>query len=158
MQVDAFLCDSIAQADGKLYVQGAGWNVLSALRLPARHPRVGIGAVIRVPYTATNQNHSFTLHLEDEDGNRMSLGEGPDGMPGVIDGQLQVVGGEFNVGRPPQLPAGDEQLVPIALNLDGLVFTKPGMHSFVLTIDGTPLERLPLRVTQIAQVGPIPQT
>jgi len=62
---------------------------------------------------------------------------------------------QFNVGRPPLLPAGDEQVVPIALTIDGLQFDRPDMFSWVIAIDGTVLKRLPMRVHQLAQLGPI---
>lgn len=57
MEVDAFLADSIVSAEGKLYVQGAGWNKIQATSFPFRHSRIGIGVIIHVPYTATNQVH-----------------------------------------------------------------------------------------------------
>ena len=139
MDFEAFLADSVVNADGKLFVQGGGWNVIHAQFVPVRHPRIGIAVIVRVPYTETNQNHKFSIGLEDADGSALVLGEGPEGP-------LYELGADFNVGRPPQLQPGDEQLVPFAINLDGLVFHEAIGYNFVLRIDGQPRKRLSFRV------------
>src|SRR5438477_533073 len=80
MDVDAFLADSVVVADGKLFAQGAGWNMISVQGLPAQHDRIGIGLIIAVPYTETNKEHAFSLHLETEDGDRRPSPPAPDPM------------------------------------------------------------------------------
>ena len=37
MQVDAFLADSVVTAEGKLFVQGAGWDNINAPGFPYAH-------------------------------------------------------------------------------------------------------------------------
>ncbi|HMK10999.1 MAG TPA: hypothetical protein VK461_05440 [Acidimicrobiales bacterium] len=143
MELDAFVADSVVAVEGKLYAQGAGWNVINASQLPVRHARIGLGLLVHVPYTATNVPHRFEVRLDDSDGGRMPLGDGP-----TEDGRLYVVSGQFTVGRPPLLPAGDEQLVVIAFNFDGLVFEKADAYNFVIEIDGEERKRLPIRVTR----------
>lgn len=141
MELESFLADSVANAEGKLYVQGAGWNVIHTQVVPVRHDRIGIGVLIRVPYTATNETHTFSLSLEDADGRVLPLGDGPEqGEP------LMELGAEFRVGRPPALEPGDSQIVPFAVNLNGLVFAEADAYSFVLKIDGEPYKRLSFRV------------
>src|SRR5512133_183243 len=103
MEIDAFLADSIVSAEGKLYVQGAGWNMIYAGSFPFRHSRIGIGVIIHVPYTATNQTHHLEVHVEDSDGHVLPLGDAPPGVE-TEDGKISRLGGEFNVGRPPLLP------------------------------------------------------
>jgi bifunctional DNase/RNase len=44
---------------------------------------------------------------------------------------------------------GDEQIVPIAVNFDGLSFDQPNQFSLVFSIDGTEMRRLPIRVRLI---------
>jgi hypothetical protein len=39
-QVDAVLCDSAVTADGKLYIQRGGWNLLGAESFPFRQSRI----------------------------------------------------------------------------------------------------------------------
>ncbi|HTN81093.1 MAG TPA: hypothetical protein VMK16_15560 [Acidimicrobiales bacterium] len=143
MELDAFVADSVVAVEGKLYAQGAGWNVINASQLPVRHARIGLGLLVHVPYTETNVPHRFDVRLDDSDGGRMPLGDGP-----TDDGRLYVVSGQFTVGRPPLLPPGDEQIVVIALNFDGLVFEKADAYNFVIEINGVELKRLPIRVAR----------
>lgn len=155
MEVEAFLADSVVTAEGKLFVQGGGWNAITTMALPARHPRVGIGMIVRIPYTATNQPHKFELRLEDADGKELPLGNAPGEAEGDEPKSISRIGGEFNVGRPPNLYPGEEQLLPFAINLDGLSFEQAGAYRFVLDVDGSEVKRLPFRVNQATQFGPI---
>ena len=152
MDVEAFLADSVVVAEGKLYAQGAGWNMINVNVLPAQHARIGIGLVIPVPYTETNQEHAFSLHLETEDGEQLPLGDAPPGMDSP-DGRMRRIEGVFNMGRPPTLVAGDEQVIPLAINLNGLPFEAAGRYTFVVQVDGEEVKRLPFRV-QPARFGP----
>ena len=154
MQVDAFLADSVVTAEGKLFVQGAGWDNINAPGFPYAHDRVGVGMVIRVPYTATNEEHRFVITLEDEDGAELPIGEAPPGVD-TPDGKIRRIEGGFNVGRPPTLVAGDDQLIPLAINFNGLTFERPGRFTFVVQIDGTEAKRLPFRVHAIPSFGPM---
>ena len=81
MELDAFVADSVVAVDGKLYAQGAGWNVITTPQLPVRHARIGLGLIIHVPYTATNTMHRFDVRLDDSDGGRVALGDAPPGAP-----------------------------------------------------------------------------
>jgi hypothetical protein len=154
VQVEAFLADSVASAEGKLYVQGAGWNVINTAKVPTRHPRIGLGLIIRVPYTATNQMHKFELYLEDADGNELPLADAPPGTE-MPDEKIRRLGGQFNVGRPPTLQPGDEQLVAMAINLDGLMFDRQDSYKFVIELDGSREKELSFRVNQVLQPSPI---
>jgi hypothetical protein len=154
MQIEAFLADSVASAEGKLYVQGAGWNVINTVKVPTRQPRIGLGLIIRVPYTATNQMHKFELYLHDADGNELPLADAPPGTE-MPDEKIRRLGGQFNVGRPPTLQPGDEQLVAMAINLDGLMFDRSDSYKFVIELDGSPEKELSFRVNQVLQPSPI---
>lgn len=153
MEVEALLADSAVSAEGKLYLQGAGWNILNAPALPIRVPRIGIGIVLSVPWTETNRPHQFEVRLNDADGHVLPLGEAPPELE-MEDGKIRRLGASINVGRPPTVPAGDEQLVPIAMNIDGLVFTDPGRYEFVVAVDDEDMKRLPIRVVVAAGSGP----
>ncbi|MGI0156465.1 MAG: DUF6941 family protein, partial [Thermoplasmata archaeon] len=84
MEVDAFLADSVVSAEGKLFAQGAGWSTLAVQALPARHPRIGMGIIVRVPYTATNSPHHQEVRFEDGDGSEIPLTEGSGGEAGTV--------------------------------------------------------------------------
>jgi hypothetical protein len=141
--VNAILCDSAVTAEGKLYVQGGGWSVLGTTTFPFHLPRISLGIVVAVPYTATNQNHTLRIYLESEDGQRISFGalaeQGGGQAPTCIEAR-------FNLGRPPTIQPGDAQTIPMAVNLDQLRFDDPGAYSFVIEIDSTEVERLIFRV------------
>lgn len=143
MAVDVFLADSADVVEGKIYALGIGWNTIHAPAFPTVHPRVAVGAIIHVPYTATNVTHTFRLHLQDQDGNRVHIG-----TVGSDAGSRQIyeLGGQFTVGRPPMLPPGDEQVVPLAVTINGLRLDKPDLYAWVLTIDDMEARRLPMRV------------
>ncbi len=153
MEIDAFLADTVDTVNGKIYAHGAGWNMINAQTLPWRQPRIGIGILVRVPYTATNQSHELQIRLQDADGKELQLGgpiaTGPDGQPVVR------VDAQFNVGRPPHLDPGDDQTLPWSLNFDGLVFEKADQYVFVLSIDGTDIKRLPMWLSHQPFTKPI---
>jgi hypothetical protein len=50
-------------------------------------------------------------------------------------GQIARVEGEFETGRPPGMPYGQSQHLPMVLNF-GLEFPKPGTFSIIARIDG----------------------
>lgn len=148
MEVDAFIADSAVVAEGKLYVQGAGWNILWANATPVRSSRIGLGVLIHVPFTETNQMHVFTVKIIDQDGNELPISDAPPNAE-TVDGKIYELKGQFNMGRPPNLTPGDEQIVPLAMNIDGLLLPAPTMYSVVIAIDGNEMKRLPMRIQMV---------
>lgn len=154
LEVDAFLADSVVVAENKLYAQGAGWDSIITSAFPFKQARIGIGIFLRIPWTATNQMHTFSVKIMDQDGSKIPLGDAPPGVS-LPDGKIHELTGQFNVGRPPLLSPGDSQIVPIAVNLDGLEFTQPQSYSLIITVDGEDKRRLPIRVRTMVQMpGP----
>lgn len=149
MEVDAFLADSAESVQGKIYALGIGWNTIFCPSFPVVHARVAIGITVRVPYTATNQMHTISAHLETEDALRVQLGLSQ-GAADLDPTPVLELKAQFNVGRPPLLPAGDEQIVAFAMEVNQLPFESPGMFSWVISIDGVEVKRLPMRVHQLA--------
>ena len=78
-----------------------------------------------------------------EDG-RAPLIAGP--VPG--EGVEATLGGEmrFNVGRPPQLASGDEQLVPFSFTINTLPLMEGGRLALAFELDGTEVRRLKMTV------------
>ena len=113
MQIDALLCD-YAQIEHKLFVNGAGFT---AMTYDAADPgpyevSFGIAGVVTVPWTETNTEHALRFRILTEDGH----------APELSGGRVDEVGGTmtFNVGRPPGLVHGDEQVVPFAFQIASL--------------------------------------
>lgn len=151
LEVDAFLADSVVVSDNKIYAQGAGWDTIFTGAYPFRQARIGIGVILRIPWSATNQMHKFSIRIVDQDGHKVPLGDAPPGVT-LPDGKVHELVGEFNVGRPAVLTAGDSQIVPIAVNLDGLEFAGPNSYSVVISVDNDERRRLPFRVRTVAQM------
>ncbi|MEJ7705629.1 MAG: hypothetical protein WKF47_19350 [Geodermatophilaceae bacterium] len=96
----AMLCDSAAAVEGKLYIQGGGWNAIAAAAMPFAAPRIGMALLIGVPYGDTERRHQLTVGLEDEDGSQLPLG------PVTEAGRTTHLQLAFEVGRPALLPPG----------------------------------------------------
>jgi hypothetical protein len=143
--VDAMLCDSVVNAENKLYMQGAGWNMLLAGGFPFVAPRIGVALIVSVPWTETNKSHEMALSLHDDE-QQLSLGPVDQGSGPAAVPKPGVLRAPFNVGRPPMLTAGDAQLLPLAINLDGYQFQRAGGYSFRVEIDNREIANLDFRV------------
>lgn len=148
MRVDAFLADSAEVVNNKIYALGAGWNTIFVRSFPAVHRRLAVAAVVHVPFFDTNTPHRFELRLETEDGQAYPVGMrvNDEGKPEPV----QALGGEFTLGRPPQLVDGDEQVACFAFGVDGMRFVGPTKFNWIIAIDGEEATLLPMRV-QLAQ-------
>ena len=144
-EVDAFLADSVVVAERKLYAQGAGWNRISARSLPAAHDRIGIGLIFHIDPRLSGR-HTFEIRLEDERGRPIAGSQAKEG-PGVM------VGGEFTVHA---ASADAEALMPLAVNLNGIVFEHEGGYRFVISIDGRAVKTVSFRVERIGSETPAP--
>jgi|TARA_B110000263_G_C15171882_1_gene447284 hypothetical protein len=128
MEVDLALLADAATIDGsgKLNILGI-FDRIGTGSFPARHPRM----VLILRFSATlneTGRHDIGISLKAPDGaelvrvdGEMQLGPGPGGVPGMI-------------------------RVPHVLNLDGLVFPKPGPYAFDVWVDGEHHVSLPLTV------------
>ena len=136
IEVDAFLADSVTSVQGKLYALGAGWNRIGVAQFPARHDRIGIGLLFRVPAGSPAEPRRFDVRLTGPQGQDVMLGAGQDGPVNRISGEF-TAGGE------------QEQIVPIALNLNGLALPSPGEYRFVVQIRGEDAKVLPFTVQSL---------
>jgi hypothetical protein len=127
MEIDlALLADAATiDASGKLNILGI-FDRIGVLQFPAQHGRVTL--VLR--FTAgTSEIGSHEVHI------RMSDPGGAEVLS--LNGEMQLVGGPS---------ARDVIRVPHILNLDGLVFTRPGLYNFDVKVDGEHHVSLPLSV------------
>jgi hypothetical protein len=137
IELDAFLADSVASVQGKLYALGAGWNRIAVALFPARHDRVGIGLLFRVRAGSPAEPRRFELRLIGPAGEELTLGSGSEGP-------VNRIGGEFTAG------GAEEQIVPIALNLNGLALPAPGAYGVVISMQGEDVKTLAFSVQTLA--------
>lgn len=127
------LTDYSESLNGKLYTLGAGWNVLRFPELPQEW-RFGVGLGIDIVWDETNRRQTIQLVIQDPDGN--DLGE-----------ELSM---EVEAGRPPGLPAGQDQRMVVSINV-GATFETPGPHAVVVRSGDSELARSRFYVTQVPQ-------
>jgi hypothetical protein len=137
IELDGFLADSVVGVQGKLYVLGAGWNRITAALFPARHDRVGIGLLVRLPAGAERRGRRFELRVVGPGDEALALGSGPEGP-------VSSITGEFTAGGP------EDQVVPLALNLNGLSLPRPGDYRIEVSVEGRLGKTLPFRVQALA--------
>ena len=118
---DMLVAEYAAVADGKLTLVGAGFDWFTS----GGPVTFGVGVLIHVPWSETNTPHSWRFQLADEDGHPFAT---PDGSP------LQF-GDRFEIGRPPGIPTGAPLTVPLAFNLQGLMFPPQSRHVAQLYLD-----------------------
>ena len=129
------LADSAQVVGNKLYVLGGGWDRLTVnTKFPAAH-HIGIAVAIKVPWHRTNEQHQFEIEIASEDAVTIAK-----------------VGGNFEVGRAPGIPQGQDQRIQLAVEAN-LTFAKPGVFVIMAKIDGEEQTRVPFHVTAGSSVA-----
>jgi hypothetical protein len=124
MESTVMICDYAEAINGKFYVTGGGWNVC-----PPGPRNMSVLVWAMVPWAEANVKHQLRLILLDDDGKVVELGEPP----------AQVVqAGEFEVGRPPGVPAGTELDFKMVFGFGGLPLETDKGYRWQVEIDGEP--------------------
>ncbi|MEX2108440.1 MAG: hypothetical protein WD827_06105 [Solirubrobacterales bacterium] len=117
------LADHSEAVNGKLYLNGGGWNALWLPEIPHEwHFNIGLG--IDVGWNETNSQHELQIGIHDPDGNE--LGEG--------------LSASFETGRPVGMPAGHDQRLVMSIGASAY-FETSGPHAVVVQINGEELAR-----------------
>lgn len=119
------LCDAAQVADGKLYVLGGGWSITGPDPTPS-----AIAVKLEVPWSEADQAHHWELFLVDADGREVTI-EAPDGTKQPIE-----IRGDFQVGKPAEIPEGSPIDLPLAFNLGPLPLAAGTRYTWRLVIDG----------------------
>jgi hypothetical protein len=137
MQVDyLILADAAAALEGKHYIHGGGWDIIRGAAFPIQQS-LAVAVRLSVDWHETNEQQTIELDVHNEDG-RSVLPVPPGPMRGSI-----------TVGRPPHLHPGDEQHLPIVLNLVGVSFEAAGKYVVIMRINGQDAKRASFRVVDI---------
>lgn len=136
MRATLLLCDYAVVADGKLFVSGGGWSMVS--------PNVTgyIALLLAVPWDLANHDVEFEFRLIDEDGDPVRTAD-------AAGNEVPLrIGARLEVGRPAGLVRGVSLDVPLAIQLPPLVLPSGRRFEWVLTINGESKEdwRLPFLV------------
>jgi hypothetical protein len=132
-----FTADHAAVENGKAYISGAFWNQINLPAFPAA-VTVAVVVVLHVPWRAYHQRHSFAVTVVDADGKALPV----------------EFKGEFQVGSAPEMKVGQPTIIPLAVVANGMPVERPGDLSFVLSVDGTEIDRWSVLVRQVAMQGP----
>jgi hypothetical protein len=148
LSAKAMLCDFAEVTGGKLFVSGAGINLVTSAASEPPHPvNVALAVLVQIPWTATNQEHRLTVELvsdKDTRPERVSINDQiPAGDPESNKGLVIAL---FNVGRSPVMQAGEQTLMPVALPMFGLPLPQLGSYFFSISLDGTEVDRVSFRM------------
>ena len=100
------LADTAEVVNQKLYMLGGAWNVVWAKAYPANHP-MAIAVGILVPWALTDEDHTVTVELKDQDENPIApiltaqakVGRPVNLKPGTAQRLMFVVQGIFGIPR-----------------------------------------------------------
>lgn len=140
--VQALLAESVAVADGRLFVHGGGWAHMQVPSLPAQPGRLGIGLLLSVPAERAGEPISLLLRVDGPDGQPVALSLDPD--TGAL--RSAHLEGTLVAEPPPPDSPLECQIVPLAFNVDGVRLEAPGLHVLVVDVDGKPAARVPFAV------------
>jgi len=127
------LADSAQVVGNKLYLLGGGWDIISPRKGFPFNQRCGIAVAINVAWNETNQKHNFEIEVISEDENT----EEPR--------SIAKMGGQFEVGRPPGIPSGQNQRIQLAIDM-GLKVEKPGTKVVIARLNGEESKRISFTV------------
>ncbi len=125
------VADAVHAVGGKLYVLGGGWDMLWVGSFPIRHPSLGIGIRIRVPWSHIDE-FSLSVDLVDEDGKSLFGGK-------RFTQKIKVT---RRLGR----PAGSDTGITRAFTFNNLLFIRPGGYAFTIFVESTEVARIRFRV------------
>lgn len=143
MKVTLMLADHAQVAEGKLYINGAGWSVTGPDPIP-----YAIAVLVDVPWDQTNSKHKLLLELLTTDGDPVLIPTHTREEP--VKAEV-----EFEVGRPPGTKPGTPISVPFAFNLSPAPPVEPGgQYVWALSIDGNSDEDWRLTFATRPPAGP----
>ncbi|WP_445187200.1 DUF6941 family protein [Pseudonocardia sp. Cha107L01] len=144
MDVDVLLADYAQVHAGKLFVSGAGINLLTpSVPGPPYVVHFALALTVTIPWQATNQRHTLRVSLVDTDGEQVQLTEPAADTPPEERGKITA---QFNAGRSPIMQPGEESVLPIALPFLGLALPHPGSYRLLIELNDMEPEGKTFRV------------
>lgn len=111
IEATMLLCDYAQSVNGKLYIVGGGWSLLSKVQ-----PRVNMSLAVKltVPWSRSNEKLHMEAALITDQGEEVTQ-EADDGTSQAVKAQ-----GDIELGRPPGLRHGTSLDATFVLNFEGL--------------------------------------
>jgi len=131
--VGFFPADYAKIESGKVYASGAFWSTLQLPAFPATLPTVYLVAVIEIPFHENQTDHQIEMGMLDFD-------RQPTGL------KVEAV---FRSAPTIHARFGQAGTLPVAVPINGLVFSRTGEYTFTLSVDGKQLESYPFTVIQV---------
>jgi hypothetical protein len=134
------LADHAQALGGKLYLMGAGWNVIG----PAPTP-MALAGILELDWDEANQPRQLRIELLTEDGQPVLVPTPTGDRPVELSAAVEV-------GRPPGTRAGTSFNIPVAINVGPLPIPPGGRYVWRFSFDGESREewRLPFSTRPVA--------
>ncbi len=130
VEIDCLMLADWAEAiNGKLYIQGAGWDRTKLT--PDQSADFAVAASFLVPWNLTNRQHEFAMTIEGEDGTPVA----------------PPLTGSFTVGRPPDARPGQRFRSPIAVRC-GMNLPGPGLYRVTMALNQVPAKSVSFDVLE----------
>jgi hypothetical protein len=130
IRIDAILADEAEVVGGKLQLAGGAWNRIHVPDPSQARLKMALAIVLRIPAARVGTQAQLQIRLVDPDGAPVAFG------PDTGDGPMTVLEAAISTDLPEQAAPLSEELMPIAVTLDGLGLMKPGRYSFRFRMDG----------------------
>ena len=143
MRATVLLCDHAEVADGKLFINGGGWD-----QIPPAGAPTGLAIIIHVPWDMANIPKVLSVSLVDQDG-------GPVAQPSPEGERPVRIDLNFEVGRPPGMQHGGEVGLPVALNFPPLALLPGSGYVWLLELDGDEIGHATFRTRPAAQTSSV---
>ncbi len=136
VEATMLLCDYAQAVNGKLYIVGGGWSLLSKVL-----PRFNMSLAVKltVPWSRANEKIHMQATLVTDHGEDV-LQEGPDGASNPVRAE-----GDLELGRPPGLRPGTPLDATFVLNFEGLDLDAGG-YVWQLEVGGDMAARIAFQV------------
>ena len=118
------LADHAQAVGGKLFVMGAGWNIIG----PGPAP-FALAGILELDWDEANRPQLLRIELQTEDGQPVQTPTPTGDRPIMIEVNVEV-------GRPPGTRAGTSFNVPIAINVGPMPIPPGGRYVWLFSFNG----------------------
>jgi hypothetical protein len=136
MRIDMMFADHAMLHQGKLFISGAGINVMFPRPNTGRYTiSFGLGLTVTISPEAANQDHRLVMSMTDSDGRNVALTpSSPDEAIAPEDVGKIIL--NFNIRRPAFISVDEDIVMPLAFQFQGLEVPHLGAYAMRVHIDG----------------------